>query len=210
MELADEATPRRRPGEHVVLRELWRGRVWYARPAIVVADDPDVRTFYVPPRVISLVPVGEDGSALRLYTDRWSLVREPRGETAFLSFAFPDVAYAVILGWFPDGAFVGYYLNVQEPLRPSAHGFDTIEHILDATITPDRSSWAWKDEDELAEAVDRGIFAPEEAVAFREWGERAIAHVLERRAPFDREWDDWRPDPSWIDPALPPDATEAS
>jgi len=34
-----------------------------------------------------------------------------------------------------------------------------------------------------------------------------VARVLERRAPFDREWADWRPDPSWAEPELPPDAT---
>jgi Protein of unknown function (DUF402) len=198
---------RRAPGDHVVLRELWRNRVWYARPAIVVADEADLRMFYVPPRVPSLVPVDDEGSALRLYRDRWSLAEEPRGETRFLSFAFPDTAYAVILGWTPDDVFVGYYLNMQAPLQPSAQGFDTIEHILDAVVEPDRSSWEWKDEDELDEAVAFGMFTEEDAATFRGWGERAVAHVLESRPPFDRDWSGWRPDPAWTEPRLPPDAT---
>jgi hypothetical protein len=29
---------------------------------------------------------------------------------------------------------------------------------------------------------------------------------LRREPPFDREWAEWRPDPGWAIPALPPDA----
>jgi predicted RNA-binding protein associated with RNAse of E/G family len=203
----DAAPSRRRPGEPVVLRELWRGRVWYARPAIVVADEDEMRMFFVPAGVTALVPVDDRGEPLRLYADRWSLVPERRGGTGVLSFAFPETPYAVILGYDGRGGLLGFYVNLQAPLVPTPLGFDTVEHVLDATIAPDRSSWAWKDEDELAEAVARGIFTDAEARSFRAWGRRAVARVLERRAPFDREWAGWRPDPSWDAPALPPDAT---
>lgn len=199
----EEVPARRRRGEHVALRELWDGRVWYARPAIVVADEPDLRMFFVPPAVTALVPVDDGGRPLRLYADRWSLVPERRGDTGVLSFAFPEAPYAVILG--VDRA--GFYVNLQAPLRPTAIGFDTVEHVLDATIAADRSSWAWKDEDELAEAVDRGLFTSDDERSFRRWGERAVAHVVERRPPFDRDWDEWRPEPTWTTPVLPDDAT---
>jgi hypothetical protein len=202
-----DAAPRR-PGDHVVLRELWRGRVWYVRPAIVVADGPDLRMFFVPPGVTALVPVDDDGTPLRLYTDRWSLRPERRGATGVLSFAFPDTAYAVILAYAREGTAPPYYVNLQSPLVPTSIGFDTIEHVLDVVIAPDRSAWRWKDEDELAEAVARGIFDADDAAAFRAWGERAIAHVVDRRPPFDRDWAGWRPDPSWTAPVLPPEATD--
>ncbi len=162
--------------------------------------------FYVPAAVTALVPVDDAGSPLRLYADEWSLVPERRGDVGVLSFAFPDAAYAVILA-VGRGGPQGYYVNLQSPLMPTPLGFDTVEHVLDATIAPDRSSWAWKDEDELAEAVVRGIFTDAEARSFRAWGRRALARVLERRPPFDREWAGWRPDPSWDAPALPPNAT---
>jgi predicted RNA-binding protein associated with RNAse of E/G family len=197
---------RRRPGDHVVLRELWRGRVWYARPAIVVTDRADVRMFFVPAAVTALVPVDDAGSPLRLYADAWSLVPERHGDVGVLSFAFPDAAYAVILA-VGRGGPQGYYVNLQSPLTPTPVGFDTVEHVLDATIAPDRSSWAWKDEDELADAVAHGIFTEDDAATFRAWGERGVAHVMDRRPPFDRDWDEWRPDPSWTDPVLPPNAT---
>jgi hypothetical protein len=206
-EVPDQRTGgRRSPGDHVVLRELWRGHVWYARPAIVVSDEPHLRMFFVPPHVTALVPVDDDGRTLRLYRDRWRLERQRRGDTGVLSFAFSDAAYAVMLMSGADG-LVGYYVNLQAPLQPTRLGYDTTEHVLDVTITPDRSSWAWKDEDELAEAVAAGLFTEEDERSFRAWGERAVAHVIEQRAPFDRDWSGWRPDPSWTEPALPEDAT---
>jgi len=47
---AREELPRHEPGDVVAIRELWHGRVWYARPVIVVADEPSLRMFHVPPR----------------------------------------------------------------------------------------------------------------------------------------------------------------
>ena len=202
----DDGPGRWRPGDHVVLRELWRDRVWYARPAIVVDDLPHLRMFYVPPDVTALVPVGNDRAPLRLYTDDWALVRQRRGAAGVLSFAFPGTPYAVILS--SARPFGGYYVNLQAPLTPTPIGFDTEEHVLDAIVAPDRSSWSWKDEDELTEAVARGLFSANDAMRFRAAGSRAVAHVMERRPPFDRDWDGWEPDPSWTDPRLPPNATE--
>ena len=74
---------------------------------------------------------------------------------------------------------------------------------MDVRIPPDRSGWSWKDEDELAEAVGRGLFTAEEADWFHFWGERAVEHVLLREPPFDRDWSDWRPDPAWDGADLP-------
>jgi len=121
-----------------------------------------------------------------------------------LSFAFPETPYAVILGFGDRSALSEYYVNLEEPLIRSPAGFDTVDHLLDVTIPPDRSGWSWKDEDELREAVDRGIFTEEDAASFRFWGERGAEHVLLREPPFDRDWSTWRPDPGWKDPDLPP------
>ena len=96
-------------------------------------------------------------------------------------------------------------MNLQTPLVRTSVGFDTVEHLLDVTIPPDRSSWSWKDEDELAEAIAHGLFTEEDAAWFRYWGERAVEHVLLREPPFDEDWSAWRPDPAWEEPSLPPD-----
>ena len=82
-------------------------------------------------------------------------------------------------------------------------GFDTQEHVLDVLIPADRSTWSWKDEDELASAVADGLFTAEEADRFRAAGERAVEQILLREPPFDEDWEGWRPDPAWPTPALP-------
>ena len=201
---AREELPRHEPGDVVAIRELWDGRVWYARPAIVVADEPSLQMFHVPPRVVCEQPVDDDGQALRLPADRWTLQDVRRGPTSMLSFAFPETPYAVILGFDERSELFEYYINLEEPLTRSPAGFDTVDHLLDVTIPPDRSGWSWKDEDELGEAVARGIFTEEDAAWFRFWGERGAEHVLLREPPFDRDWSTWRPDPGWKDAHLPP------
>jgi hypothetical protein len=64
------------------------------------------------------------------------------------------------------------------------------------------SSWRWKDEDEFEEAIEKGIYLPEQARAIRAEGERALKRLLAREPPFDERWEDWRPDPSWQMPRI--------
>jgi len=203
--LGDAAEPYR-PGDPIAIREIWNGRVWYARPATVVRDEPNLTMLHVPPRVRCQEPVTPDGAPLRIpVATEWDFVETLRSDRSMLSFAFPDTPYSVILGFDERQGLDEYYINLQTPLVRSPAGFDTVEHILDVTIPPDRSSWSWKDEDELAEAVTAGLFTPEDAAWFRYWGERAVEHVLLREPPFDEDWSAWRPDPAWAEPTLPPD-----
>ncbi|HEX6843556.1 MAG TPA: DUF402 domain-containing protein [Actinomycetota bacterium] len=199
---AEEPLRRHDEGDVVAIREVWDGRVWEARPAVVVRDDPSLTMLYVPPHVRCRIPVDAKGRELRLPITDWDLAETERGSTRVLSFAFPDTPYAVILGYDDEG-LSQYYVNLQSPLRRAPTGFDIVEHVLDVTIPVDRSSWSWKDEDELAEAIAGGLFTEEDAAWFHYWGERAVEHILLREPPFDRDWDDWRPDPSWPEPVLP-------
>lgn len=101
-----------------------------------------------------------------------------------------------------DWRFLGYYPNLQAPLRRTLLGFDTADFLLDITIEPDLS-WQWKDEDEFTIAQEMGIFTPEQAAAIRAEGERIIADVEARRPPFDGSYERWRPEPSWTQPTMP-------
>ena len=193
------------PGDPVAIRELWNGRVWYARPATVVRDDPNMTMLLVPPHVQAKEPIDTTGAPLRIPAADWTFRDTTRGNTWNLSFAFPDTAYSVIIGYDADGSLREYYVNLQTPLQRSAVGFDTVEHLLDVTILPDRSAWSWKDEDELEQAVGQGLFTEEDAAWFHFWGERAVEHVLLREPPFDEDWGAWRPDPTWEAPTLPAD-----
>ncbi|HET9672021.1 MAG TPA: DUF402 domain-containing protein [Actinomycetota bacterium] len=190
------------PGDPIVLRELWGGRIFEARPTVVVQDDPEQIALFLPPGVRCAVPIAEDdGSELRVPDRSWRLEVRARGAHGILSFAWPGIPYAVLL-W-TIGERPVWYVNLEEPLARTPVGFDTIDHALDVLVELDGSSWSWKDEDELAEAIRDGLFTEEDAAGFRGWGERARDRILSGEPPFDRDWTDWRPDPAWPTPELP-------
>jgi hypothetical protein len=189
------------PGEAVVVREVWHGQVFEARPSIVVQDEPEQTMLVVPGDVSCGVPVREDGAELRLPDRPWHLEVRERSATPILSFAWPDTPYAV-LRWTTEQGTPMWYVNLQDPLDRTPLGFDTVDHALDVIVELD-GTWRWKDEDELAEAVEHGLFTLDEAAAFRADGERAVARILDREPPFDRDWSSWRPDAAWATPILP-------
>src|SRR5436305_5710 len=135
------------------------------------------------------------GEYLRMPTGPWKLRDQRWDRYRVLSFAWPDVSHAV-LGFWEDATdrFVGWYVNLQAPLRRTVFGFDTVDHFLDVVISPDLETWAWKDEDELAEAERLGLISPGDVVSIRAEGERALERLERRGAPFDRDWSAWRPD----------------
>jgi uncharacterized protein len=192
------------PGDPIVLREVWDGRIWAGYPAIAVEDRDDRSVNLVPAGVTMARPVADDGSVLRIPSDRWSLERAPWATWRILAFSFPDERYAVLLFWEQrDDTFFGYYVNVETSLGRTSIGFDYVDHLLDVLVSADRSEWSWKDEDELAEAVSRGLYSNDDARSFRTAGERGLRHIVDREPPFDRDWSAWRPDPDWPMPELP-------
>ncbi len=192
------------PGDPIVIREVWNGQVFEARPASVVADLPLQTTLFVPPFVRCGVAIDDAAVELRFPDRPWHLYVRERGDFGVLSFAWPDTPYSVLLLSGSDGSPQGWYVNLQTPLVRTPVGFDTVDHLLDVLIPLDRSSWTWKDEDELAEGIALGLFTEVDAAWLRYWGERAVEHVLLRLPPFDEAWEDWRPDPAWPTPELPP------
>src|SRR5438045_7615075 len=94
-------------GDAVALREIWRGRVWEARPAIVVRDDPELRIFYRGAGSTAQIPVDANGREIRLPSGDWRFA-EWRAQRDVLSFALPDAAHAVLaLNDAPSGEFLG-------------------------------------------------------------------------------------------------------
>lgn len=73
--------------------------------------------------------------------------------------------------------------------------------MLDIVIEPDFSAWRWKDEEDLADAVEKDLLSSG-ADAIRAEGERVIALIKSGKPPFDRAWSAWRP-PDWPVPKLP-------
>jgi len=180
-----------------VLRYLRFGKVRHASPHYLVHEDPDVVILWLPLGTRMKRPVS-DGRPIRGQADReWELydhVWHTSGDLALIPWGR---AHSLHLLWNDAGEFSGWYVNVQEPLRRTPVGFETDDLILDIRVEPD-GTWAWKDEDELEEAVRLGRFTDEEACAIRAEGER----VLKER-PWPTGWEGWRPDPSWSLPELP-------
>jgi predicted RNA-binding protein associated with RNAse of E/G family len=187
----------------VVLRTVYRGRVWSAVPYYLLEDSPErVVTAVVPGARLRWWAVERAGVWAALASGEWETV-ETTWHTNRALWVWPRGANYMV-GHFWEHAtdrFRAWYLNLQSPLRRSSIGFDLWDQVLDVVVRPDRS-WSWKDEDELAEAVRLGVMAPEEAAAVRAEGERLIA-CLDDVVPTG--WEEWRPDPGWPALELPAD-----
>jgi len=137
----------------------------------------------------------DGGHALRPWVENEALVLYRHGD-----------AHSVWLYWrAADHEFREWFINLEEPWRRTPIGFDSRDNLLDIVLAPDLSAWHWKDEDELAWAVESGRHSAEEAIAFRREGERALALIRRGAFPFDRDWPNWKTNGDWCVPVLPND-----
>jgi hypothetical protein len=207
-----------RPGELVLLQEIWNERVWAARPMTVARDDGDFVALWFP-----------KGTRWKAPTTPPTRPREAaRGErlatcAALGDWAFEDAVWdvstlalmgegdwhALWVSWRDGGHFWGWYVNLQKPFRRTARGFETMDLMLDLIVEVDRSWW-WKDEDELETFVALGVFDRSLAESVREEGLRVARRAERNEPPFSDPWPQWRPDPSWRIPELPPAWSERS
>jgi len=177
---------------------------------LVVEDRADRSVLYVPRGTRFLAPVDSSGRVTRSIRDEVGSRPDRWRDQAALHIVPRGAAFAVIARWqrsFDD--FAGFYVNMQEPLRPTAIGFDSMDQTLDVLITPDLSAVHVKDEEELAEAARDGFFSAPEVAEIHATARTATEMVLARLPPFDEPWHLWRPDLSWPLPQLRDDwATE--
>ena len=182
-------------GEDAVLRYITRdgrpGMSWGCR---VVIDRPDLLALYLPKETPhKRWRAGTSGPELA--DSAWW------GNT--LRLMFPGRAHSVWLSWRPDESFVGFYVNLEEPFRRTAIGFDTNDHTLDIVVTPDLR-WTWKDEQLLEGQLRDGNYSAELIAEIRQEATSVIGVIESGGAPFSDGWERWRPDPAWPTPLLPP------
>ena len=190
------------PGDHIVLREIWRGRIWSGRPYTVAADTSERLVIYMAAGSHWMRPVHQDGSAIHGREPDWTL-DEAIWPIEALRIVEPGRHHSVLLLWTEGfGEFLRWYVNLEEPLTRSAIGFDYLDQLLDIEIAPDLSAWHWKDEDELEDAIGSGLITLQKAELIRAEGNRVIEALETGQPPFDEPWDTWRPDPRWHSPAL--------
>lgn len=191
------------PGEQIGLREIWRGKIWSCRPCIVVEDTQSRLVLYSGAGVRWMKPCRPEGERLRVPEDEWVLGRDV-WTLEVLRIVNPGSRHSILLLWSAGfREFMLWYVNLEDPFIRTPIGFDYKDRLLDIEISPDLSRWQWKDEDEVEQAIARGIMTHEEAAEIRAEGEGVIAALDARLPPFDEPWDRWRPDPGWPTPGFP-------
>lgn len=190
-------------GDTILLREVHDGRVWTARPGIVVEDRPDLLAVHIPLGTRWKVPVADRAEMLERRKNGWTLTDYQWRRGPMLWLMPPGEAHAVHLWWHgPEWRFGGWYINLQDPIRRTALGVDFLDQHLDVVIDPDYR-WRWKDEDEFAAAIEIGLLTRQRAEAVRAEGERVIRRLEAREPPFCDGWEHRQPDPKWRVPELP-------
>ena len=189
-------------GDNIVLREIWRGRIWSGRPYTVVEDTPERLVLYMRAGTHWMRPGRPDGSTIHGREPDWAL-SDAIWPIETLRIVTPHRHHSVLILW-TEGfeRFIRWYVNLEEPLTHSAIGFDYLDQLLDIEIAPNLSVWNWKDEDELDTAMVRGLITPPKADIIRAEGVRVINAIEMRQPPFNERWDTWRPDPRWSSPTL--------
>jgi Protein of unknown function (DUF402) len=186
-------------GEILLKRSIYRGNVRWTFPHRYVGEWNGRIGLYCGP--------GNQGKAMRRgpggYLSRWMTDAPPFDttweQTHVLRFEAEGARHSVEIYWTTDWEHFSWYVNLQTPTTLNGRFVDTTDQALDVTVHPDGTP-SWKDEDELAEAVQLGIWTEDEATEIRAEGERVIA-----AAPWPTGWEDWRPPESWGPLGLPRD-----
>jgi predicted RNA-binding protein associated with RNAse of E/G family len=180
-------------------------RIEMAWPCRVVRDTDELLALFI--AAGSRYRGGPKRTAAQKATDpRLSVPPEEyvwRNDT--LRLMFPGARHSVSLFWDTAGParrLVKYFVNLEEPFRRTATGFDTQDHTLDVVVTPELT-WQWRDEAELESHTTLGFYTPELAVAVRAEGQRVIDAIAAGEHPCVHDFREWRPDPGWSAPTLP-------
>ena len=191
-----------RPGEQIVRREVLRGRPWLGAVVLAVADEPDLLASYLPEGTPFGFPDGSWPTPNGRHPWHGRSCWEGHG---VLMLQRPGDHYAVWHFWAgPEREFAGWYLNLQEPFRRTAAGYDTQDLELDVWIpADDNGSWSFKDDDLLETRMTEGRFTAAEIEEIRDEGSRVGAMLDAGERWWDAEWSRWSPQGDWTAKPLP-------
>jgi hypothetical protein len=170
---------------------MFDGRVWAARPLHLLSVDDSMLVAHLAQGSTWLCPKRLDGSPHRVPEDPWTLLSGPwpHDNLWFVPHGAPFAVHTIRPG--PDADLLGWYVNVQEPIRATAAGFDYLDHTLDVIVTPDLSACELKDEDELAVGRERGLYTADEAERIRAAADAGVAWLRTHHDELQR-WADER------------------
>jgi hypothetical protein len=194
-------------GAQILHRFLQHGVACDVRPVTVLADDERGLVLWLAhgtPTIAACLPGGVDLRAVskrEMFGERWETA--PRTWTNNVLMVLPpDVPWAVWSFFSPDGEFLHWYANLQSPYLRRPAAVDIVDHQLDLVVSPDHSV-EWKDEDEIAAAVDAGWLSRAEAEVVYAEAHRLAALAKAGDPPFTADLHTLRPGALPI-PDLPP------
>lgn len=200
-------------GDDIVLQEVWRGRLWAARPLRVVDDTDDRLILWCPKgtsRKVPKTPPTREKPPTRAESVTECMARldwvfvDSEWDVSTLWFLWPGEWHAVWVSWFEPGVHWGWYGNLQEPFRRTVRGIETMDLMLDVLVERD-GSWQWKDEDDFAAMIAKDLIDDATAQRVRGAGLEVVRKAEAGVPPFCDPWPAWRPDASWATPVLPDD-----
>ncbi len=137
------------PGQTIVIREICQGKPLEARPEIIVKDSPEMSAFYLGPGTVykkAFTGDGKEAEIKNIASLDWIFKDTLWSYGHRLRLTIPGAAYSVLLFWkHPEMTHEFYYINLEEPFRRTAIGFDYTDQYLDVIPEIDLSSWSWKD-----------------------------------------------------------------
>lgn len=197
-------------GQTVVHQEVWRGRVWAARPLTVVEDTDDRMLLWIPKgtlRKVPMTPQSRPDPPTRKRRIIENLARcdwvlgDHVWDVSSLWILRPGDWHAVWVSWLETGEQLGWYVNLQRPFRRTTVGIEAMDMMLDIVVEPDLT-WRWKDDDEFADILSRQIFDHATGQLVRREAQEVIDRIEGLDPPFSEPWPSWRPDPGWPVPDL--------
>jgi hypothetical protein len=203
-------TWRVRAGDQIVMQEVWRGRLWTARPATVVVDADDLLALWMPAGTAFKAP-SNPGGRERKATPRermldnlrfvdWNL-RDVEAPHSTLYLLIPGAWFAVWRSWVPDGTRLGWYVNFQEPFRRVGPGIRTMDLALDLVVAPGGER-TLKDRAEFDTLGAEGLLSEATMQSVLAALDDAHRRLDGGEPPFEGRWAEFVPDPSWPTPTL--------
>ena len=191
-------------GENAILRGVGKKVLW-AFPTTVVQDTSDLIVLYMPAGVLGKNVKQKPTPQEYLVEEKIKIVDCQWNRTDVLFLIVPGDSFSTYVMWDTGTKNLDcWYVNLQEPIRRTKIGFDTMDHALDVVIHPDMSSWEWKDDDEFQEAQKVGYFSAEKARKIWSEGERAVKLITSERRSMYEKWATWQANPEWGIPKLSP------
>lgn len=193
-------TRRWRRGDCIPVRYVWRDTVFFAQPNVVVEDSEERLILFTPEGTVTQV------SAIDFRAGTIGKPAPHAWHTTYNLRIFESGKGTCISAMFlaKTGNFLCWYIDLIEPFRRMADGVVTWDLSLDIVVAPD-FTWKMKDEDHFQWIQDLGWVSPERAKQMLRDKDEMIGRIERRDRPFNEDWPNWRPDPSWTIPVLPED-----